>query len=308
MRYAVIGSEGFIGSSVCRILSSRRSTTFFKIDRIMPKKDGACAGRYRIDIRDTGAVASLCKKRNIDVVLNLSGIFNAPHTEDLFEMNSFAPVRLLEALQGYRSTVVLVGSAAEYGIHKQKNRISEQTSLNPVSDYGVSKACQTFMALRFAGRFKLPKIIIARPFNVVGPGMPEHLFLGSFARQLSRIEKGLQEPVITAGNLTSFRDIIPVDQLALALVEIPWKGRHGHVYNVCSGIPVKIRSVLEDLIKRSTKKITINISQKRFKKYDIPWSVGSNSKINKILRIRTTKKDLSNAVTETLEYYRTRKP
>jgi len=305
MKYLIIGSEGFLGKALSNVLSASQGDVLLKVDLALEDKEGKRERQYKIDLKDTPRLVSLCKAEQPDVIFNLAGVFNSTSPVELFAANCFAPIAFLEASAGLDFKLILIGSAAEYGVTGKGKRISEDFPLNPVSDYGISKACQTFMAMRFANKYKSPKVIIARLFNMIGTGMRSNLFLGGFARQIADIEKGLaSSPVIKTGNLESYRDLLSVKVVAECLKVLASHGEHGEIYNICSSRPVKIWDALQQLLGLTRKKISFEIDPGKFKANDIPWSVGENSKFSKFKKISFADDDLKAAIKETLDWYR----
>ncbi|MDD5560595.1 MAG: NAD-dependent epimerase/dehydratase family protein [Candidatus Omnitrophica bacterium] len=303
MKYLIIGSEGFLGKALSRVLSSSQGDILLKADLAL--EDKKAKNEYQIDLKDTSKLVSLCETERPDVIFNLAGIFNSPSPVELFTANCFAPVAFLEAAAGLNCKLILIGSAAEYGATRKGKKISEDFALNPLSDYGISKACQSFMAMRFAKSNKSPQVVIARLFNMIGSGMHSSLFLGGFARQVVDIEKGLvSSSVIKTGNLESYRDLLPVKAVAECLKELAIYGEHAEVYNICSSRPVKIGDVLQQLLKLARKKISFEVDPAKFKANDIPWSVGENKKISRFKKIDFTDVQLKAAIRETLDWYR----
>jgi nucleoside-diphosphate-sugar epimerase len=79
-------------------------------------------------------------------------------------------------------------------------------------------------------------VVVTRSFNHTGPGQPPTFVAPSFARQLARIERGLQEPVLKVGNLDALRDLTDVRDVVRAYTALMASGATGEVYNVASGI------------------------------------------------------------------------
>lgn len=305
MKYLIIGSEGFLGKALSSVLSASGGDVLLKVDLALEDKKGEREKQYKIDLKDTLKLVSLCKTQKPDVIFNLAGIFNSTSPVELLTANCFAPVAFLKASDGLDFKLILIGSAAEYGVTKQGKKISEDFPLNPISDYGISKACQTFMAMSFAKKHKSPAVIIARLFNMIGPGMQRNLFLGNFAKQIADIEKGLtSSPVIKTGNLESYRDLLSVKMAAECLKALASHGEHGEIYNICSSRPVKIGDALQQLLRLTRKKISFEIVPGKFKANDIPWSVGENSKLSKFQKISFAQDELKAAIKETLDWYR----
>jgi len=87
-------------------------------------------------------------------------------------------------------------------------------------------------------------VVIARPFNHVGPGQREDFVLPSF---LSRIAEaahaGTKE--IPVGDLASERDFTDVRDVARAYAVLAERGETGKAYNICSSQLVSIRTLLD---------------------------------------------------------------
>jgi len=84
------------------------------------------------------------------------------------------------------------------------------------------------------------KIIIARTFNLIGPGMSKNLVVGEIC---SQIAQGKNQ--IKLGNIESKRDFIDVRDVVKAYCSLIDKAEHNTIYNVCSGIPTSIKDVVE---------------------------------------------------------------
>jgi GDP-4-dehydro-6-deoxy-D-mannose reductase len=121
-------------------------------------------------------------------------------------------------------------------------------------------------------------VIIARPFNHIGPGQRAEFVVSSFAQQLAKIKLGKQEPVISVGNLDAKRDFCDVRDIVRGYRLAAEKGRG--VYNFCSGHPVAISDVLNQLITISGCQVEIKQSPDRMRTSDIPENYGSLAKIN----------------------------
>ena len=156
--------------------------------------------------------------------------------------------------------IVIPGSSAEYGLAggdggPRSPRTRETDPAEPITPYGVSKLAQTLIALSY--RHRGLDVRVGRIFNILGPGMPETLSLGSFARQIARIERGLQTPRLTVGRLSAERDYVHVADVARALCLIASRGRSGEAYNVCSGRLHSMRELLDAMLAFATRRIAV---------------------------------------------------
>lgn len=302
VNYFILGSEGFLGISVKEALSKTKGVKIVSADISLCKKNIRSENFYCVDIRDTKKIVSVCEKEKIKVIINCAGIFSDTSVKELYEINYFASRALLNALIGRKYTIVLLGSAAEYGKTFNK-KITEDFPLTPISEYGTSKACQSFFVKQFCYRNLFPNTIIARPFTMIGPNMKNNLFFGSVAMQIAAIKHNRNAPIVEVGSLNAYRDIVPVNMVAESLIALSKSGKHGEVYNICSGIPIKVRSILERMIQYSERKIQIKISPARFKENEIAWSIGSNKKISAITGIHFNKRELHKYIASALQWY-----
>ncbi|MDR7038333.1 GDP-4-dehydro-6-deoxy-D-mannose reductase [Methylobacterium sp. BE186] len=148
------------------------------------------------------------------------------------------------------TTFIFISSSEVYGrAFLSGEPLTEDAALEPVGSYARTKRVgEEMLADIFAGgRIRL---IVLRPFNHIGPNQDERFVVASFAAQIARIEAGLVPPRLETGNLDARRDFLDVRDVARAYSNIIERSNfieHGAVFNVASGIPRTICSVLQDL-------------------------------------------------------------
>jgi GDP-4-dehydro-6-deoxy-D-mannose reductase len=219
-------------------------------------------------------------------------------------VNTCFAANLLWALKDWGNRecpLILTGSSAEYGLVSEKDLpITEETSANPYDHYGISKLAQTLMGVR-ESRDGLPVIMI-RPFNIIGPGMPDYLALQSFILQLAKIVQKRSEPIIDVGNLSTYRDFVDVRDVA----DVVWQlsqtpEAYGEVINVCLGIGTSIGELLNRLIEKANLKIEVRIVPHMLKPVDVPVHIGSNQKLSGLIGF-SAKRDLDTTLLDMLVY------
>ena len=116
-------------------------------------------------------------------------------------------------------------------------------------------------------------------FTHTGPRRGEVFVVSAFAKQIAKIEKGLQEPVMRVGNLTAKRDYTDVRDMVHAYWLAAEKCNHGEPYNICSGKSWAIQSVLDILLALSSRKdIKVQQDPKRMRPSDVQVLQGDCSK------------------------------
>jgi nucleoside-diphosphate-sugar epimerase len=137
--------------------------------------------------------------------------------------------------------VLLMGSAAEYG-WPPRGPVPETAPQRPVSVYGLTKSFQTQLMNYYHRKHGLD-VVMARPFNLFGEGCSPALFPGRVLDQVKKIKLG-QATRIKVGPLDSKRDYLSVEQAVDACVKIMERGQSGEIYNVGSGVPVRLSDFL----------------------------------------------------------------
>ncbi len=124
--------------------------------------------------------------------------------------------------------------------------VREGEVCRPESAYGMTKHRVTRLARTMVRRFGV-RAVVARPFNLVGFGMPSSLVAGAvLERARTAIAEGRDD--VAVGTLTHSRDFVNVADA----VEIYWRlaqaERWGEVFNVCTGVGRPVQSLLEELL------------------------------------------------------------
>lgn len=243
------------------------------------------------DITSIGELSEIVRKVKPGYIFHLAGISQTTDPIEYYHVNTQYAVALLSAIESTGITdspVLLAGTSAEYGkVTSGQLPIKEETVPKPYSHYGISKLSQTLQGL--AASHKNIPVVIARPFNIIGPGMPPHLVVQSFATQIVRISNKQDIPVIHTGNLESSRDFIDVSDLVKIfwdLIRMP--SAMGEVVNVCTGEGILIRQILEKLIEWSGESIEVSQDSKRMKGIEIDIHYGSTWKMEQLLGYRVS--------------------
>jgi GDP-4-dehydro-6-deoxy-D-mannose reductase len=245
-------------------------------------------------------LARLLEAESPDVVYHLAG---GPAGADAFLSGIQTTRHVLEALRSVpRLTprVVVVGSAAEYG-DLGSAPIREDARERPVNEYGVAKLTQTRLAL--VARRSGMRVVVARPFNIIGPGMSSALAPARFAREvLAAVAAGRGE--ISTGDLSPVRDYLELDDVARALWSLGHSDAEDEIVNVCSGRPVAMRDLLGEILRQTDAKLEVRTASALVRgPGEIAVSVGSNSRLTDITG-ELYSFSLSSAITRLLAWVR----
>jgi GDP-4-dehydro-6-deoxy-D-mannose reductase len=144
------------------------------------------------------------------------------------------------------ATVLVVSSAEVYGVvGPDELPLTERSELRPGSPYAASKAAAEIVAVQAATGFG-QRVVIARPFNHIGPGQSSSFVVPAVARRLVEARRS-GTPEVTTGNLEARRDFTDVRDVVRAYRLLARCGASGIVYNVCSGEDVSVAEIAEAL-------------------------------------------------------------
>ena len=126
-------------------------------------------------------------------------------------------------------------------------------------------------------------VVMARPFNLIGRGQSNRLFVGSLYGQIERYQRG-EIKRITVGNLGSRRDYISVQEAVRAYRLVMNRGLSGQIYNIGSGRSISIEVLLKSILEEHGLDMNIverkALSERDAKKIDVPEIYADIRKLN----------------------------
>jgi len=276
----VIGAGGFLARHLLRRLAEEGCCDLITIGReVAAGVDGAV--HYSFDCGDLERLKAVISAEAPDRIVSLAGSSGPGFGEMLRYNVEVAEAVLSEAAKCRKPEpvrIVLAGSAAEFGIPSSLP-VTEEAALVPRNEYGLTKSMQTRLAgyyRRIAG--DRVQVSVAQLFNLIGPGSPKRLVFGSFVDQLSRTAPG---EALRVGNLESERDFIHVDDVASALLAMLSIEQPAPAYVVASERAVRIRDLLDHLIRISGREVGIEADPARKSAFDVPRIYGSSAKLTR---------------------------
>jgi GDP-4-dehydro-6-deoxy-D-mannose reductase len=297
----ITGIRGFVGTHLSAHLSQLGWRVYGFDQRAARHEDNVFAG----DIVNIDAFQSVLYECQPDVIFHLAGLIKSAQPEKLYQANLLGTVALFESLigSGQRPMVVVVSSSAVYGSGFGGSPITETFKLRPLTHYAVSKLAQESAALRYFDAFQLP-VVVARMFNLLGPGQSPDLACSAFARQIALAELSGEEEIVT-GDLSARRDFVDVRDAVRALALLAEVGKAGQIYNICSGRAVLMRKCLAEMIAMSPRQLNVRVDSGRVQKNDVPVQVGN---IRKLQRASGWHPQISlkQSLSDLLEYWRQR--
>ena len=288
MRVLVTGVGGFVGPHAAAALLEDGHEVHGVV-RAEPPPDRVPAEvrLHPADLLDDGAADRVVAAVRPDGVLHLAG-FSVPARADgaieaAYRANLGGTLAILGAVrrEAPGARLVVVTSSEVYGaVAPDEIPVTEATPMRPVGVYGASKAAAEIAAGQWERAYRLD-VLRVRPFNHTGAGQRAEFVCSALARQVARIEAGLQEPVLRVGNLDPVRDFADVRDVAAGYVALLARGRSGEVYNLCTGEGVSIAEVIALLRAITPVPMRAHSDPHLRRPVDVPRLVGSRERISR---------------------------
>jgi GDP-4-dehydro-6-deoxy-D-mannose reductase len=302
-RFLVTGAAGFVGS---HLMSALRADGLDVIGTTLSNQQDDL---IVMDLQDSEAVGRTVKEiaptRIFHLAAQSSAALSWTDPALTFGVNVAGTYDLLEAIRRHcvDARVLVVASSDGYGyVGSHECPIVESAPLRPLSPYAVSKVACEAVAQMFHHAFDL-SVIITRAFMHIGPGQPASFAIADWARQIARAEMGLEDPIVSVGNLGLVREFGDVRDVVFAYRMALEKGQPGEVYNVATGQGRTLKEVLGILMDLAAVDIQVHTDPRRIRPADPPLLVGSPAKLKRATGWSPQHK-LRETLSEIIEHWR----
>ena len=274
----VTGAHGFVGTAMQSIAAEIESHHGLRL--AVPPPD--------FDLLQPAQVQAQLASHRPDAIVHLAAQSNVPLSfkdpEGTFRVNVFGTLRLLEGIKraGLAPRVLLVSSGDVYGrVPEAEMPIAETRLPHPRNPYAVSKLAAEHLCYQWSQTAGL-EIMVARPFNHIGPGQSDAFALPAFARQIAEIKAGKRPPRIETGDIDVTRDFTHVLDVVEAYLALLQRGAPGETYNIASGRDHLLRDLLGRLVRMAGIECEIHPDPTHFRQAEQRVVRGANAKIARL--------------------------
>jgi GDP-4-dehydro-6-deoxy-D-mannose reductase len=199
---------------------------------------------------------------------------------EVLRVNVLGTAEVLAAARRVDPTprILVVSSAEVYGtVTPDQLPLTEQTPPAPVTPYAASKLAAEEVALQ-AWRGHGQPVVVARPFNHIGPGQSPRFAVAALARRIVEAQRA-GAPTMAVGTLESRRDFTDVRDVVRAYRLLLTSGQAGVRYNVCSGQDRSVAEIAACLLDLSGARLILERDPALVRPVDLPVLRGSPARL-----------------------------
>ena len=259
----VTGAGGFVGRHLLAELDER-------------------AVAAQADVTDGDALAAELRAARPAAIVHLAAASSVADSwrsgAETWRVNVLGTVGLLDAVRAEApdARTLVVSTGEVYGPTPERPA-REDDPPAPLSPYAASKAAAELAAAR-AARAEGLDVVVARPFQHVGPGQDERFAIGSWTAQIARVE-AQGGGVLEVGDLTVRRDLTDVRDVARAYRLLLDPAVPAGTYNVSTGRPVELATVVETLAGLARVPVEVRENPALMRRVDVPVLAGDPARI-----------------------------
>ncbi|MHB8440134.1 MAG: GDP-mannose 4,6-dehydratase [Acidimicrobiales bacterium] len=273
MRALVTGGNGFVGKWLRAHLESAG--------------DEVVSIDHEVDVTAPDAVTAAVHDARPDALYHLAAHSHVGRSwQDpgaVFRVNALGTLYVLEAARSQTPMprVLLVSSAEVYGVvDPSQLPTAEDAPLAPVTPYAASKVAAEYLGRQVHAAHGLP-VIVARPFNHVGPGQGPGFVVPSVAERLAEVRRNGGR-TMALGNLTAKRDLTDVRDVVRAYRMLVERAVPGDTYNVCSGRTVAVEDLARRMIELAGMDLELVTDPSLVRPVDVPVVWGDAGKLRAV--------------------------
>ena len=278
MKVAVTGAAGFIGKHVLTELENKLVESI----ALVRHSNGNASENYKctfvqFDLHNAPHNAyDLLGRPDVLIHLAWSDLSNV---NSLFHFEQELPAQyrfLKNMVESGLRTLVVAGSCFEYGMYT--GSLDENINPQPCNAYGFAKnalRCQ----LEYLKNECQFNFTWARLFYLYGEGQSKSSLLPQIKAAVAQGDRNFN---MSSGQ--QLRDYLPVEVAAKYLVLMALAEKSIGIVNVCSGVPISIRELVEGWIKKNEWAIRLNLGYFRDRDYEPKDFWGDPNKINSFIQ------------------------
>lgn len=270
----ITGISGFVGRHLAEYYAARGFLVAGTYHLRKPHFETPLIRVYRASVLDERRIADLLAGIRPVQIFHLAAVSVPRHSwkdpAHTMAVNAGGTIHLLRGVRRLRSRprVVFVSTNLVYGRTLRTGQpATEMSVLYPEDPYSMSKAAAEMACFNFCRDWGVD-VLVARPFNHIGPGQSPALVFSDWCRQIAFAEKRRGDRLLRVGNLDACRDILHVKDVVSAYDVLARRGRAGEVYNICTQRSLELRRFIDHLLNEARVPLSLVSEKKRLRTGD----------------------------------------
>lgn len=278
MKIAVTGASGFIGRHVLSDLLTQ-GVEVVAVTRNATRLSDFSKSIKIIEMNISDPAPDCFEQLGCpDVLIHLAwdGLpnYKSPHHFETELPSQYHFLKIM--LEAGLTSLLVTGTCLEYGM--QSGALSEDMQTKSDNPYGYAKDALR-QQLEFFKSIKPFRLTWTRLFYMHGQGQP-----------ITSLYPKLKEAVLHGDKIFNMsggeqlRDYLPVTEVARQIVRLAMAQRDMGTVNICSGIPISVRRLVEQWLLENNWKIELNLGYYPYPDYEPMAYWGSIGKLASLLR------------------------
>ena len=278
MKILVTGATGFVGSHVINELLKYDHEITVAVRNISQNQFPDKIKTIELDLDNLNSTINyFLESGKPDLLIHLAWQ-GLPNYKEKFHLEKNLPSHsafLKNMIDNGLLNLVVTGTCFEYGM--KEGSLSEEMESDPQNPYASAKnELRKFLEkLQQQKHFNLKWI---RLFYMYGKGQNPNSLLSQLE---SAIERG--DKVFNMSGGQQLRDYLPIEKVAEYIVKISLQNKINGIINCCSGVPIKVKTLVKNYLKKINKKISLNYGYYPYPDYEAMAFWGDDTKLKKII-------------------------
>ncbi len=281
MKILVTGATGFIGNHLINELLKNKNIEIIATSRDIEKAksfDWFSKIKYiSYDLNNTEELNLFEYFDKTDKVIHLAWD-GLPNYNDLIHIeknlfNNYAFIKNL--ISNGLKDITITGTCFEYGL--VNGCLSEDIKTNPSNSYAIAKDSLRKFIEELNKQFEFNYKWL-RLFYMYGKGQNSKSLL-------TQLETAIQNgnEVFNMSGGEQLRDYLTIQKVAENISKVATQNKINGIINCCSGEPISIRNLVENIINENNYKIKLNLGYYPYPNYEPMDFWGDGSKLNRVI-------------------------
>lgn len=239
----VAGGSGFIGTNFIKNCKKKKwNIISLSINKKIKNNN---IREIKLNISNKNLLFKKLGNFKIDYIVNLAGHINHHEKRKTYDTHFVGCKNLIDlAVEKKVKKFIQIGSSVEYGFLKSPIAENKSTNIkNLKSIYGIAKLKASNYLIKTAKKKNL-KYIILRPFLIYGPGQTYNRLVPN------TIINCLKDKKFPCSSGNQIRDFLYINDFVDLIIKcIEDEKVYNETFNIGSGKPIKVKSVINRILK-----------------------------------------------------------